>query len=87
MVEKKLLKKGLTHIISNKEGKIDEFTELFGKDTLEAFGSAGFINVRYLKWVKLRLADDYYKEAYGYTSYWYQRFKTAWDKKFHKTSK
>lgn len=87
MIERNLLKKGLIYVITNKEGKVEEFTSLFGEEILDSFVSVGFINVRYIKWSKLNLADDYYKDLYGSQSYWFQRIKAVWENRFHKTCK
>lgn len=87
MSEMNVLKKGLLYVISNKEGRVDEFTNIFGNHILDSFEYAGFINVGYIKWVKLRSTDEYYRDLYGHGSYWYERLKIAWKKISHKTSK
>jgi hypothetical protein len=87
MCETNLLKKCLIYVITNKEGKVEEFTQSFGEESLNAFANAGFINVRYIKWNKLSLADDYYKDLYGELSYWYQRIKAALGKTYKKDYK
>ena len=49
-----------------------ELEKIIGRSAKESFSSVGFIKLGYYKWSKLKLADEYYKDLYGYFSYLYQ---------------
>ena len=72
MVDIENLKFNLGYVITRKQGTVEELEKIIGRSAKESFSSVEFIKLGYYKWSKLKLADEYYKDLYGYFSYLYQ---------------
>ena len=75
MVRVEKLKDRLGYVVGKRYGKTDDLKTIIGKEALDQFRMVGFVKLYGRYWKCLRLGDDYYKDLYGFFSYWYRRLK------------
>lgn len=66
------LKSNLGYVVTNRRGSVTELEEKIGRSAMKEFAIVGFIKLGYYNWSKLKLADKYYTDLYGYFSKLYQ---------------
>ena len=66
------LKSNLGYVVAKRHGSVTELEEKIGRSTMKEFATVGFIKLGYYDWSKLKLADEYYTDLYGYFSKLYQ---------------
>lgn len=69
------LKNRLGYVVGKRYGKTDDLRDAIGDDAVKQFRIAGFIKVYGRNWKSLRMGEDYYKDMYGFFSYWYRRLR------------
>ena len=66
------LKSNLGYVVAKRRGSVTELEEKIGSSVMKEFATVGFIKLGYYDWSKLKLADEYYTDLYGYFSKLYQ---------------
>lgn len=66
------LKSNLVYVVTKRRGSVTELEEKIGRSAMKEFATVGFIKLGYYNWSKLKLADEYYTDLYGYFSKLYQ---------------
>ena len=66
------LKSNLGYVVTKRHGSVTELEEKIGRSAMKEFATVGFIKLGYYNWSKLKLADEYYTDLYGYFSKLYQ---------------
>ena len=66
------LKSNLGYVVAKRHGSVTELEEKIGSSAMKEFATVGFIKLGYYNWSKLKLADEYYTDLYGYFSKLYQ---------------
>ena len=66
------LKFNLGYVVAKRRGSVTELEEKIGRSAMKEFATVGFIKLGYYNWSKLKLADEYYTDLYGYFSKLYQ---------------
>ena len=67
-----ILKSNLGYVVAKKCGSTTELEEKIGRSAMKTFATVGIIKLGYYNWSKLKLADEYYTDLYGYFSKLYQ---------------
>lgn len=72
-MDKSDLKKNLEYVCKYKKGYSNDLIEHIGMDCVNQFETVGFITkghtLKHSTWKKTQLADRYYKDLFGYLSY------------------
>lgn len=66
------LKSNLGYVVAKRRGSVTELKEKIGRSAMKEFATVGFIKLGYYNWSKLKLADEYYTDLWGYFSKLYQ---------------
>ena len=66
------LKYNFGYAVTKRRGSVTELEEKIGRSAMKEFATVGFIKLGYYNWSKLKLADEYYTDLYGYFSKLYQ---------------
>ena len=66
------LKSNLGYVVAKRRGSVTELEEKIGRSAMKEFATVGFIKLGCYNWSKLKLADEYYTDLYGYFSKLYQ---------------
>ena len=66
------LKSNFGYVVTNRRGSVTELEEKIGRSAMKEFATVGFIKLGNYNWSKLKLADEYYTDLYGYFSKLYQ---------------
>ena len=66
------LKSNFGYVVTKRRGSVTEHEEKIGRSAMKEFATVGFIKLGYYNWSKLKLADEYYTNLYGYFSKLYQ---------------
>ena len=66
------LKSNFGYVVTKMRGSVTELEEKIGRSAMKEFATVGFIKLGYYTWSKLKLADEYYTDLYGYFSKLYQ---------------
>jgi hypothetical protein len=66
------LKSNLGYVVAKRHGSVIELEKKIGRSAIKEFATVGFIKLGYYNWSKLKLADEYYTDLYGYFSKLYQ---------------
>ena len=66
------LKSNFGYVVTKRRGSVTELEGKIGRSAMKEFATVGFIKLGYYNWSKLKLADEYYTDLYGYFSKLYQ---------------